>query len=236
MVNQRQAPDSPGFTPENEIDLVFSRANPNPTRAGCPPRDILEALARREIPIDDPRWRHLGECSPCYREVRAVQQAAGERREGFEQPRRWWRAAAAALVVVSVAVVWYLWSRSEKRAQRSETARSIPAEVTANVDLREQTVVRSQEKQLELEPVSLPHGRLRLTIQLQPGSEPGAYEIQVLDRNLRSLASATGAGEIRDSVTTVGTILDVTALAPGSYQLAVRRQGEDWRLFRAVLR
>src|SRR5919197_4797478 len=124
MVNQLQEPDPQGFTPENEIDLVFSRANPNPTGAGCPPRDVLVALARREISIDDPRWHHLGECSPCYREVRALQQAAGERRVGFERPQRWWAAvAAAALIVVSLTAGWYLRSRSEPVPPRPETPR-----------------------------------------------------------------------------------------------------------------
>jgi hypothetical protein len=237
MANERQAPDPQEFRPENEIDLVFSRAKPNPTRAGCPPREVLVALARREISIDDPAWHHLGECSPCYREVRALQQAAGERREGFEQPRRWWLAVAAAVILVSVAGAWYLRSRSQNLAPQSETAPvSSAAELTANVDLRKYTVLRSQEKPTELAPVSILRGRLRLTIQLQPGFEPGQYEIQVLDTDLHSRASATGAGKIRDNVTTVETALDVSGLTPGSYQLAIRRRGEDWRLFPAVLR
>src|SRR5262249_26449677 len=138
MANQRPAPDPQGFTPENEIDLVFSRANPNPQRVGCPSRDVIVALARREISVDDPAWHHLAECSPCYREMRALQQAAGERRVGFERPRRWWpAAAAAALILVSFAGGWYLRSRSEFTAPGSETARvSSPTELTANVDLR----------------------------------------------------------------------------------------------------
>ena len=237
MANERQAPDPQGFRPENEIDLVFSRANPNPTRAGCPPREILVALARREISIDDPAWHHLGECSPCYREMRALQQAAGERRDGFEQARRRWLAVAAAVIIVGVAGGWYLRSGPSHSGPQSETVRvSSAAELTANLDLRKYTVLRSQEKPTELAPVSIPRGRLRLTIQLQPGFEPGQYEIQVLDSDLRSRASATGVGEIRANVTTVDTTLDVSALPSGPYQLAIRRTGEDWRLFPAVLR
>ena len=52
----------------DELDEMLSRANPNPERLGCPDRSILEALARRELPISDPGYRHLVECSPCYRE------------------------------------------------------------------------------------------------------------------------------------------------------------------------
>jgi hypothetical protein len=38
----------------------------------------LIELARRDRSIFDPWYDHLSECSPCYREVRALQQAAGE--------------------------------------------------------------------------------------------------------------------------------------------------------------
>jgi hypothetical protein len=75
MANQGQRPDSSDFIAEDEIDLVLGGANPNPTREGCPPREVLSALARRERPIGDPAWEHLIKCSPCYREVRAIQQA-----------------------------------------------------------------------------------------------------------------------------------------------------------------
>ena len=66
------------FVPENEMDLVLGGANPNPRRVGCPPRRLLIELARRDRSISDPWYDHLSECSPCYREVRALQQAAGE--------------------------------------------------------------------------------------------------------------------------------------------------------------
>lgn len=88
MANSRQRPDSSAFIAENEIDVVLGGAHPNPAREGCPPTEVIEALARRERPADDPEWRHVFKCSPCYREVRTLQQAAGERREGFERPRR----------------------------------------------------------------------------------------------------------------------------------------------------
>jgi hypothetical protein len=44
---------------ENEIDVVLGGAHPNPARGGCPPTDVIEALARRERPADDPEWRHV---------------------------------------------------------------------------------------------------------------------------------------------------------------------------------
>jgi hypothetical protein len=41
---------------------------PNPTRSGCPPADVLERIAGREIPLSEaePWLDHLTSCSPCY--------------------------------------------------------------------------------------------------------------------------------------------------------------------------
>ena len=77
-VGRRRRTDPPTFVPENEIDIVLGGANPNPAREGCPPRFVIVELARRQRSISDPWYEHLSECSPCYREVRALQQAAGE--------------------------------------------------------------------------------------------------------------------------------------------------------------
>jgi hypothetical protein len=75
---RRRCTDESTFVPENEIGVVLGGANPNPGRDGCPPRRLLIELARRDRSISDPWYDHLSECSPCYREVRAFQQAAGE--------------------------------------------------------------------------------------------------------------------------------------------------------------
>lgn len=85
------------FIPEQEIDVLFGYSSPNPAGDGCPSYDVLIALSRRERPISDPAYEHLAACSPCYREVRKLQQ------ESSEQPRNslkrfrelwWWRRRA----------------------------------------------------------------------------------------------------------------------------------------------
>ena len=62
------------FRPEDEIDEVFARANPNPTRVGCPGKDVLRTAARKALPIDHPVFEHLAGCSACYQEFRQLQQ------------------------------------------------------------------------------------------------------------------------------------------------------------------
>jgi hypothetical protein len=44
-------------------------------------------------------------------------------------------------------------------------------------------------------------------------------------------ALAQGDADLRNQVTTLEVALDLGALSPGAYQIAVRRHGEDWQLF-----
>ena len=61
------------------IDLVFEGANPNPGRLDCPSRRVLEQLAGRSLPIEHAGYRHLAQCSQCYREFRTMRTREGER-------------------------------------------------------------------------------------------------------------------------------------------------------------
>jgi hypothetical protein len=235
MADERQAGKSPEFTPEDEIDELFARANANPTRVGCPTRDVLIELAHKRRPISDPAYEHLAKCSACYREFRAFQQAVTT--HTLSSRKAAWVAAAAVIVIVAGAA-WFL---SPSRGQRGtlpqpSVQESQVAERRMEVDLRKYSVTRNEQQKPETGPVSLARARSNLTILLPVGSEPGGYEIQVLDSGLRSQASASGEAAIRDYVTTLQTTIDLRALSPGAYQLALRRHGEDWRLFPAEMK
>lgn len=67
----RGGPD--GFRAEDEIDIVFGFAHPNPNRIECCSEAELVELANRRRPMDDPGYAHVARCSPCYRRVRALQ-------------------------------------------------------------------------------------------------------------------------------------------------------------------
>lgn len=231
MANEGQLCDPPELTSGDDIDKVLGQANPNPTRAGCPPRDVLIALARRERPIGDPAYEHLTKCSPCYREFRALQDArAPQRRAGAFK----WLATAAA-VLVALAAGWFLLIARDRAVPTDQIARqeSQTPELRTELDLRKYAVTRSDQEKVERQPIPLPRGRLSITVLLPVGSEPGTYEVQVLDSGLKSRGSASGEAEIRNFVTTLETTIDLSSLRPGAYQLALRRQGEDWRLFPA---
>ena len=236
MAQPSQAPDDGGVRSGDDIDEVLSRANPNPERIGCPPRETLIGLARRAQPIGDPAYEHLVKCSPCYREFRALQDELSVRGSGQTtgSRSRWLAAAAIVVLTAGLGGIWfYLVSRTSSVAPTAGSS-SQSAEVrSTELDLRRFTATRSQRASEETAPVDLPTGLIDLKLLMPVGSEPGAYDIQLLDADLQSKASAHGVGEIRDYVTTIETTLDLRDVSPGAYQLAVRREGDDWRLFPA---
>lgn len=231
MANEGQHSDPREQFSGDDIDEVLGRANPNPNRTGCLPRDVLLALARRDRPIGDPSYEHLTKCSPCYREFRALQGAQAPQRPAGAF--RW--VAAAAAVLVAIVGAWFFFVAQDRAAPTDQVARqnSPASELRTELDLRQYAVTRSDQKQSDRPPLPLPRGRLSVTILLPVGSEPGSYEIQVLDSELKSKASATGQAEIRNYITTLRGTIDLNSLAPGTYQLALRRRGEDWQLFPA---
>jgi len=233
MANQAQ-PDSSDLSSKDDIDEVLGRANPNPERVGCPPGDVLIALARRARPIGDPAYEHLLKCSPCYREFRTLQQDRVSSYAGGARVR--WIAVAAVLVVLAGGA-WYLVSRPENgRRDATEAAQVSATDLRAELDLRKYPVARSEQTQSSPPPLSLDRGRLNVTILLPVGSEPGLYEVQVLDSELRSLATASGQATITNYITTLQTTLDLQPLPPGAYQLALRRQGDGWQMYPASLK
>ena len=239
MTTPPDPPDRSGFKSEDDIDKVLGYANPNPDRVGCPPHDALAALARRERPIGDPGYEHIVNCSPCYREFRSLQQANMFATERLAQTRRRWQVVAAAAVVFALVGVgaWLLFTQREivDAPRVAQSIKQTP-ELPTQLDLRKYSVTRSEEKTVKQPVLELPRARLDLTMLLPVGSEPGPYDVQVLDSDLRSRATATGSAEIRNYITTLRTILDVQELPAGSYQLAVRRHGEEWQMFPANVR
>jgi hypothetical protein len=126
------------------------------------------------------------------------------------------------LVLVVAAAVWFFLVGP---------GRSVP-DVRAQLDLRPYGLTRS-DAQANRQPLVLPRGRITLTMLLPVGSEPGTYEIQLLDADLTSRASATATADIRDFVTTLQSTFDLSSVRSGGYQLAVRRTGQEWQLFPA---
>jgi hypothetical protein len=227
MTNGGQRPDPSGFRIENEMDLLFGRAHPNPTREGCPSAELLMRLARRELPIGDPAYDHIGKCSPCYQELRVLQQADATD-AGLVRRRRMMFAAAAVLALV-LAGSWFALRPADRTVVTAPPA-SEPVTQVASLDLRPLAVTRSED-QKSTKSLELPRGRVNATILLPVGSSPGAYEIRILDSDLSVRASAKGSAEIRNYVTTLEAPIDLRTVDVGDYQLTLRREGGEWQMF-----
>ena len=225
MTNGGQRPDPSGFQIENEMDLVLGRAHPNPSREGCPPAELLQRLARRELPIGDPAYDHIGKCSPCYQELRTIQQTDAARRVASTARRRlaW---AAAAVLVLSVGAGAWLMSRGD----------SSGAVTVAQLDLRPYAIARGETQPADRPLLQLPHGRVLVTLLLPTGSEPGPYDVEMRNGSTTANVVAHGSAELRDQVTSLQVNLDLAQFSRGAHQLAVRRQGEDWQTFPVQLR
>jgi hypothetical protein len=225
--NGQQSPQ--GFNPEDEIDEVFAHANPNPDRMGCPTAETLNAIAGGHRPVGDPAYEHLAKCSPCYREFRRIQQQ--NRRRTFS--RRLLAVAAAVVILVAGGVYMVRQERSSPLPAEIANDPEASPQMRAELDLRNYSITRSEQDSFSERPLVLNRARLQVTIYLPVGSEPGRYELQILDGSLQSRFSGEVEATIRDFVTTIQGTFDLRALSPGSYRLAVRRQGDEWQFYPA---
>jgi hypothetical protein len=225
-LNQHRLLDKLQLSDEALLDDVYSHVDANPDRVGCPPETVLIELATRVRPVTDPLWEHVIQCSPCAVEVRARHRATLSGAHLFVGNRRQW-AAAAVLVLCALSTVWVL---PRHHAELTD-AHTPTAPVTTTLDLRKYSVLRSEVAPPRMEPLLLPRRRLSLTMLLPVGSEPGPYELQLLDVQLHAQSATVGAALLQDFVTRLTVDLDLRSVPLGGYQLAVRHQGEDWQLF-----
>ena len=113
-------PPSQRFEAEDELDYLFANASPNPNREGCPSRDELIRVSRREKPIGDAGLR-------AHRAVLAVLSGDEGAAAGARPSRRarMWAVAAAAVVALIVGGSWWMLRSPERRMPRSSRLRSI---------------------------------------------------------------------------------------------------------------
>lgn len=207
------------LTDDEALALMYERGNPNPARTGCPQRDVLEALARRQRPVDDPLYDHLTKCSPCFNDVRTIQRSfpAQTTRRPLSRVSRW---AAAAVVVIGIGLALIGPGRGWIRPS--------PSPVPVVVDLTAYSVSRSTGADTALPPLTLPRERIELTVLLPNGYEPGTYEVRYETGDGTLLAQAAGQALLRDFVTSATLLLDLRPAPAGHGRLSVRPSAGGW--------
>ena len=131
---------------------------------------------------------------------------------------------------MAIAGSWFALRRTGDSGRAARTTTETAPRM-ASLDLRPLAITRSEEQKAAATPLEVPRGRLNATILLPVGSSPGAYEVRILDSDLRVRASTTGSAEIRNYITTLEAVIDVSALHTGDYQLTLRREGGEWQMF-----
>jgi hypothetical protein len=199
------------------FDTLYGSVEPNPDRVGCPPRETLRELAMRTRPLSDPLWDHVMECAPCRVDVREM---------GRERPAVPLRSAARSVGLATAAILAVIIGVGAWIVTRGS---GVPTPVAG--DLRQYAVMRSGQQQPSVPALDLPRRRVRLTLLMPNGSEPGHYELEVRGSNGLGHATASGDATLQDFITRLSVDIDLRSAPRGTFHLAVRRAGEDWQLF-----
>jgi hypothetical protein len=215
-------PDKPITKREEEALLKAARGVllnggfPNPERVGCPGSEVLKAIAFRKMELAQAEdyIDHMGCCSPCFTEYTAFRQ----QRQKITRLRV---LAVAAMVLIAIGIGSWVWVKSQGRKTLGP-----PTKYQAViVDLRDRVVLRGPEEGPPQGPIDLPRAPLALSIYLPIGSEPGDYEVEIVDQAGSSLAGVKGPAQWRDHIAVIEVKLDLRPLHRGLYNLAIRRTG-----------
>jgi hypothetical protein len=239
---------------QNDEDRRFSQllnrelaeGFPNPDRVGCPDAELLQRVARHQVPISeiDPWIDHLGSCSECFGEFNRLKAASGTRRR-----RVILYAATACILLASVGFLWrYLGSgpgmptrvagvaatnppvitsdRGGRQDVASTAADREPFEVMFNLT---RSATRGEKSANDSRMIRVPGRLLECHITLPLGSSDGLYYVRV-QRAVQSeaLKTAQGNATIKDGDVRLDVELDLSNMAAGGYLLSYRHARESW--------
>lgn len=209
----------------------------SPERTGCPGSAALSLLASRRSSLAESAdlIDHIGTCSPCFAEYSRYR-AAHERRVGVFSAL----ACAAAAVVLYFGVSQALNGPGGEPPPSKEVARppEAPEQPTELVlDLRLKGVTRSDtpDPQGEEAPPRFPRSTVSLSIYLPIGSEEGVYEVALFSPSAESVLATSGEATLQNFVVILPVKLDLANLAPGLYELRIRRAGTQWNTYSVLL-
>ncbi|MFL6446233.1 MAG: hypothetical protein ACJ746_00805 [Bryobacteraceae bacterium] len=201
----------------NPIEAILLTAFPNPERVGCPPADVLKAMANQEVARDNPAWSHIWRCSPCFRDFKVHRDARVARVEReFERKRsRRQFLTTAALVLASSGAAYVAAIEFRARSRQA---------VAVVVDLTAAGVTRGGDHQQPLV-ARLPRQLDELHLTLPRFSPAGGYVVAILESRMENTAIALGSAPARavgEQIVLVVT-LDLSQVRPGQYLLGTRR-------------
>lgn len=195
---------------------------PNPDRVGCPGTDVLRRIAGHQMPLAEAeRWLdHLTSCSPCYVDFNQL-------RESYRLARRRVILAIAAsiLVIATGASWWVIHTKNEIRLAQSTV-----------IDLRNRSVARGSDPIPVEPPLEIRRSVSRLVIYLPLGSSDGPYEIRIATPAENAILTTGGVASLKDGVTSIQTVADLSSASPGQYVFQFRRPNSEWNSYVLTLR
>ena len=185
----------------------------------CPGEDFLKRLARksRDIRLSDPRVDHAATCPACMRRLLTM------RREHRSRRQKLVFASAVATCVVIAAVITVARYQMQKHSLAKNSA-----VVAETVNLWNAGAFRGQQPG-QLQSVTLPAARVRLTIILPRFSSPGQYVVAVSQ-------DSNGSGLISEAVATtinsgqkeaISVDLDLRRALAGQYYLSTTHEQDQ---------
>ena len=188
---------------------------PNPGRVGCPGSAVLEGIASHKIPLSEAeKWLdHLGSCSPCFQEFKAIKRKLRVRR-GF-------RFGGGLAILVAAVTLWLVL-----RPQHTK----VPNEI-AVLDLRNYSSERGEPTPSNQPPLDIPRASKHLTLYLPVGSKEGNYDVAVLSATGDEVLRATGTARLEDHVVVLRAEIDLAHVGSASYFLGIRQAGLEWTRF-----
>jgi len=228
----------------NEIDdLLTERLRtgfPNPDRLGCPSREFLRGLAKHKIPIEKTEaWLdHLVTCSQCFSDYTRFSTVEAQRRRRFIALGG---VAALLCIILLSEYVWYRQSGStgpsNHQIARTNTPHNVtPDEIAVTIQLENMATIRGEDLQNH-STITLARGVLQLLIYLPANSRSGAYTVELLKQftDTKALLTVSGRAEIKDGHAVLRASADLRSVPTGSYYLALRGGGGDWRYYRVMV-
>ena len=234
------------------LNRELAEGFPNPDRIGCPDSELLQRLARHQVPITeiDPWIDHLGSCSECFGNFNRLKVAFRARR----RQRFILYGALACIVLASAGVLWKQLSRGREistpgmaatkpavvpgdRSGRQDVASTDtdrkPFEVMLNLT---RSATRGEKSANDSQMIRVPARLLECRMTLPLGSSDGLYYVQV-QRAVQSEALKTAQGNvtINDGDVRLDVELDLSNMAAGRYLLSYRHAGESWHLVPIVI-
>jgi hypothetical protein len=243
--------DDPAISGKELKDVVaFGRncsknAFPNPSRAGCPDRARLRAMAQRDpsLKLDDLPIAHVVRCSPCFQEYTHFRHML--------LFVRGLRITGASLVLGVVFVTAWLFvknqigGRSEPSLSQQKQLQPLPGAdnthtatpvepLAMKIELASFSPTRGDEEIVDKR-IHLPRQYLRLTLQMPLGMEPGEYLIQMRGPSGTVYSDTHAPGHIDRGTTSVEVDLDLARATQGNATLMIRPPSLSWRRYPAVI-